>query len=60
MSDKNAFQPNPDELLFLPLGGYVKITGMSPMEEIEPEEEAKPKKKVVEDTYNTKGTPIPG
>ncbi len=25
--------------LFLPLGGYVKITGMSPMEEIEPDEE---------------------
>jgi len=25
--------------LFLPLGGYVKITGMSPMEEIEPHEE---------------------
>ena len=25
--------------LFVPLGGYVKITGMSPMEEIEPHEE---------------------
>lgn len=25
--------------LFLPLGGYVKITGMSPVEEVEPEEE---------------------
>lgn len=25
--------------LFLPLGGYVKITGMSPVEEVDPEEE---------------------